>query len=91
MGDEYLPLHKEFGIFMVGWTGAVTVVVAIYYVSSSPVWQPQPSLVNITYDWITGMMIGIGGFWQGWIIGRIYMARDSMVELVKRFILSWLK
>ena len=79
MANEYLPIHKEFGIFMVGWTGAVTIVVASYYIVGNPIEQPRPSLTNIVHDWATGMAVGVTSFAAACVM---YAALVTITEMV---------
>ena len=74
MSEEYLPLHKEFGIFLFGWTGAITITVLSYYAvhSYQPVW-------NIASDWISGMAIGVSSFAAACVM---YAALVTITEIV---------
>ena len=76
MSKAYLPLHKEFGIFLVGWTGAITITVAMYYAVH------PAKLFAIASDWLTGMAMGIGALAVFWVVYKI------LVEVVAPIIES---
>ena len=85
MSEEYLPLHKEFGIFLVGWTGAVTITVLAYYIIGSPVWNPEPTLINIARDWISFMLMGIVSvFGAGCVVYMALVALNPVVDDIRK-------
>ena len=80
MSEEYLPLHKEFGIFLFGWTGAVTITVLSYYAVHS-----YSSGWDIAHDWITGMLMGIGALAAFWVVYKILMeVVVPIIESIRR-------
>lgn len=95
MSQEYMPLRKEFGIFLFGWTGAITITVAMYYAVHS-----YQSVWDIASDWAIGMLIGIGAFAAFCVIcmglltiteivNDIRSIFRKMVKSIRQFISSW--
>ena len=80
MSKEYLPLHKEFGIFLFGWTGAITTTVLSYYAVHS-----YQSVWDIAHDWIIGMAIGIGSFAAACVMYAALVTITEMVSDIRRF------
>lgn len=89
MSQESLPLHKEFGIFLFGWTGAVTIVVALFYASPPPYHRlPDNLIMAIAYDWAIGMLMGVCALvaiWAGVKIIEEVIA--PIVEQIRRALL----
>lgn len=66
MAKEYLPLHKEFGIFCFGWFGAITIVLLAKFAVSNMEFIPflADSLVAIVYAALTGLALFVGIFFK---------------------------
>ena len=66
MSKEYLPLHKEFGIFCFGWFGAITIIFLAKFAVSDMELIPflADSLSAIGYATLAGIALFIGIFFK---------------------------
>ena len=84
-------LREEFGIFLLGWTGAVTITMALHY-TGYPSDQSSIDLIQeLGYIWAGWMLSGIAALAIGWAgIMTIVEVVNPMVDRVRRF-MSWPK
>lgn len=85
-------LREEFGIFLIGWTGAVTITMVLHY-TGHPSDQSGLDLIQelayIWIEWVLSGSIALVFAWAGFT--TIIEVVNPMVDRVRQFMSFWSK